>query len=217
MLTFDLQRVREKTVRTDIVGYEVDDLQGTIGEVHRTTGRLAPSFISLDTVSSLPGQRMILPAAVIERIDHGTRKIYVDRRRREISNAPQSLNYEADTDQGYLGELRRYYGPGGAGYRAPRDDWTEAFQRAFGGDRIDAAALRQTGRPIGELVRLPEATVRKLPILAAIYVVGCTSLFVLVDVLWSKSANVDLTRAVAVALLALIQHLDRRLTPWRAA
>src|ERR671936_1951156 len=157
MLTFNLQRVREKAVSADVVGYDVEDLQGTIGEVEGTTEELVPSFISIDTLSSLPGKRVILPAAVIERIDQGARKVYVDRRHKEIRNAPQSLNYETDTDEGYLGELRRYYGPGGAGYRKPRDDWTEAFQRAFvAGDRIDAAALRHRGRPISERVRLPE-------------------------------------------------------------
>src|ERR671937_2095472 len=138
MLTFDLQRVREKAVSANIVGYDAEDLQGTIGEVDGTTEGLVPSFISIDALSSLPAKRVILPAAVIERIDHGARKVYVDRRHKEIKNAPQSLNYETDTDEGYLDELRRYYGTGGAGYRAPRDAWKEAFQRAFGaaGDRI---------------------------------------------------------------------------------
>src|SRR5919197_1316154 len=203
MLTFDLQRVREKAVSADIVGYDVEDIQGTIGEVDGTTEGLVPSFISVDTVSSLPGKRVILPAAVIERIDHGAKKVCVDRRHKEIRNAPQSLNYETDTDEGYLGELRRYYGPGGAGYRTPRDAWTEAFRRAFvAGDRIDAAALRQRGKPISERVRLPEHGVRDLLLAATIYVVGFAVLFVLIDVVWSKPTHVDLIDIVAVALLA---------------
>src|ERR671934_2476664 len=105
MLAFDLQRVREKAVSADIVGYDVEDLQGTIGEVDRTTEELVPSFISVDTVSSLPGKRVTLPAAVIERIDHGDRKVYVDRRHEEIKNAPQSSNDDGNGDDGFLGEL----------------------------------------------------------------------------------------------------------------
>ena len=120
MLTFNLQRVREKAVSADIVGYEVEDLQGTIGEVDSTTEELVPSFISVDTLASLTRGAVTLPAAVIERIDHGARKIYVDRRHKEIRNAPESSDDETDRGDGYLGELRRYYGPGGAGYRAPR-------------------------------------------------------------------------------------------------
>src|SRR5919204_590251 len=172
MLAYDLQRVREKAVSADIVGYDVEDLQGTIGEVERTTEELVPSFISVDTVSSLPAKRVTLPAAVIERIDHDARKIYVDRRHKEIENAPQSLNDETDRADGYLGELRRYYGPGGAGYRAPRDAWTEAFSRAFVGDRIDADALLQREKPIRERMRLPETGVRDLLLAAGIHVVA---------------------------------------------
>src|SRR5919197_5961013 len=202
MLAFDLQRVREKAVSADIVGYEVEDLQGTIGEVGRMTEELVPSFISVDTLASLTRGAVTLPAAVIERIDQGARKVYVDRRHKEIRNAPESLDDETDRDDGYLGELRRYYGPGGAGYREPRDAWTEAFLRAFGGDRIDEAALRQRGKPISERVRLPETGVRDLLLAAAIYGVGFVVLFVLIDVVSSKPAHVDLTDIVAVALLA---------------
>src|ERR687887_1082813 len=202
MLTFDLQRVREKAVSADIVGYDVEDIQGTIGEVDGTTEEIVPSFISVDTVSSLPGKQVILPAAVIERIDHDARKVHVDRRHKEIRNAPQSLNYETDTDEGYLGELRRYYGPGGAGYRTPRDAWTEAFQRAFvAADRIDAAALRHRGRPISERLRLPRHGVRDLLLAAGAYVVGLAVLFVLIDVVWSKPTHVDLTDIVGRLLL----------------
>ena len=202
MVTFDLQRVREKAVSADIVGYDVEDLQGAIGEVDRTTEELVPSFISVDTVSSLSGKRVTLPAAVIERIDHGDRKVYVDRRHEEIKNAPQSVN-ETDRDDGYLGELRRYYGPGGAGYRAPSDTWTEAFSRAFGGDRIDAAARRERAKPIRERMRLPETGVRNLLLAAGIYVVGFVVLMLLTHVVSSKPAHVDLADIVAVALLAL--------------
>src|SRR5919201_557267 len=204
MLTFNLQRVREKAVSADVVGYDVEDLQGTIGEVEGTTEELVPSFISIDTLSSLPGKRVILPAAVIERIDHDARKVYVDRRHKEIRNAPESLDDETDTDDGYLGELRRYYGPGGAGYREPSDAWTEAFQRAFGGDRIDAAARRQRDQPVGERMRLPETGVRNLLLAAGIYVVGFVVLFFLIHVVSSKPAHVDVVDIVAVALLAML-------------
>jgi uncharacterized membrane protein YfcA len=180
MLAFDLQRVREKAVSTDIVGYEVEDLQGTIGEVDRTTEELVPSFISVDTLSSLTVGRVTLPAAVIERIDHGARKIYVDRRHKEIRNAPESSDDETDRGDGYLGELRRYYGPGGAGYRPPRDAWTEAFQRAFGGDRIDEAAQRREWRTFRERVRIPERSRPYLLLALAAYVVTFVALLILV-------------------------------------
>ena len=81
-MTFDLQRVRERAVSADIVGYEVEDLEGTIGEVHEASKELVPSFICVDTI--LCQRRVALPAAVIERIDHTARKVYVDRRTHRV-------------------------------------------------------------------------------------------------------------------------------------
>src|ERR671934_1166719 len=203
MLAFDLQRVREKAISADIVGYEVEDLQGTIGEVDRQTKELAPSFISVDTVSSLRDGRVTLPAAVVERIDHDARKVYVDRRHEEIKNAPQSSNDDGNGDDGFLGELRRYYGPAGAGYRAPRDAWAEGFSRVFVGERIDEAALRQRAVPIRERLRLPGTGVRDLLLAVDIYVVGFVALLLLIDVVSSKPAHVSVVDAV-----------DWRLLPW---
>ena len=121
MSTLDLQKAREKAVYVDIVGYDVEDLEGTIGVVEETTEELVPSFISVDVMPSLCDRRVTLPAAVIERIDHEVRRVYVDRGHDEIGNAPKSLNEETDADDAFLDELRRYYGPGGDGYREPRD------------------------------------------------------------------------------------------------
>jgi hypothetical protein len=118
-MLFDLQRARQKAVSADIVGYDVEDLEGTIGEVDETSEELVPSFISVDTI--LCQRPVTLPAAVIKRIDHGARKVYVDRRHEEIKNAPRSLNDETYKDDAFLAEVRRYYGPGGAGHRERRD------------------------------------------------------------------------------------------------
>src|ERR671936_1406236 len=169
MLTFNLQRVRERAVSADVVGYDVEDLQGTIGEVDEKSKELVPSFISVDALQSPLEKRVILPAAVIERIDHEARTVFVDRRHEEIRKAPKSPKDGTGRDDGYLGKLRRYYGPGGAGYRDPRDAWAEAFSRAFGGDRIDAAAQRERRKSPRERMALPEHGVRDLLFAAGIF------------------------------------------------
>jgi uncharacterized membrane protein YfcA len=135
MLTFDLQRVREKAISADIVGYDVEGPEGTIGEVEEKTEELAPSFISVDTMPSVLGRRVILPASVVEQIDHRGRKVYVDRRHEHIRDAPRPMNEETEKDDAYLTELRRYYGPAGAGYQEPHDAWTDTYRRTFAGAR----------------------------------------------------------------------------------
>src|ERR671924_269002 len=63
MLAFDLQRVRARAVSADIVGYDVEDLQGTIGQVDERSEELVPNFISVDALQSPLEKRVILPAA----------------------------------------------------------------------------------------------------------------------------------------------------------
>jgi uncharacterized protein len=209
MLLFDLQRVREKAVSADIVGYDVQNLQGTIGEVDETTEELVPSFIAVDGMQSPLENLVILPAAVIERVDHGAKKVYVDRRHDEIRKAPQSLNDETNWDDGRLAELRRYYGPGGAGYRPPRDAWTEAFSRAYGGDRIDAAARHERRKSVRERMVLPEHGLRNLLVAAGIFAGGFLVLSLLVRGLSSGEVEVAATDVIAVVLLAfLFETLD---------
>src|SRR5919197_206348 len=232
MLTVDLQRVREKAISADIVGYEVVDLDGTLGKVGETTEELVPSFISVTALPSLLGKSVMLPAGVIERVDHEAGRVHVDRRREEIRKAPQPMNEETEKDDGYLGELRRYYGPGGAGYREARDARTEKHRGALDGrprqrepakderdvvdpeqqddvspsssDRIDEAAQRQREKPISQRVRLPEHGIRDLLLAAVVYGAGFAVLLLLIDVVSSKPAHVDVVDVVAVALLALL-------------
>jgi uncharacterized protein len=69
-------------------------------------------------------------------------------------------------------------------------------------ERIDEPAQRLRERPIGERMRLPEHGVRDLLLAAGVYAAGFFVLFVLIDVVSSKEAHVDLVDIVAVALLA---------------
>ena len=204
MLAFDLQRVRARAVSADIVGYDVEDLQGTIGQVDERSEELVPNFISVDALQSPLEKRVILPAAVIERVDHEARTVYVDRRHEEIRKAPKSPKDGTGRDDDYLGELRRYYGPGGAGYRDPRDAWAEAFLRAFGGDRIDAAALRERRKSVRERMVLPEHGVRDLLLAAGVFAGGFLVLGLLVFGLSSGKADVSVGDIVAVVLLAFV-------------
>ena len=58
----------------------------------------------------------MLPAGVIDRVDLEDEKVYVNRTKDEIKDAPE---YD-DTlfqDEPYRTELGSYYGPGGRGYR----------------------------------------------------------------------------------------------------
>jgi hypothetical protein len=63
----------------------------------------------------------MLPAGVVQRIDDEEEKIFVNRTKDQIKNAPE-FDESLTKDEAYRGRLGSYYGPGGAGYR----DWDES-------------------------------------------------------------------------------------------
>ena len=116
MSTSDKSRFREYLVVTDIiVGYAVEALDGGIGEIDEATDELGRTFIAVKTGPWIFGKRVVLPAMVVERVDHDARKVYVSRTKDEIKNAPEYD--DAYSHEQHRLELVRYYGPGGAGYR----------------------------------------------------------------------------------------------------
>ena len=118
MTSTNQSRFREYIVSTDIVvGYGVEALDGSIGEVDTGSEELGPSFIAVRTGSPLFGKTVVLPALVVERVDYEESKVYVARTKDEIKNAPE---YDENGGESYRLELARYYGPGGAGYREQR-------------------------------------------------------------------------------------------------
>jgi hypothetical protein len=118
MSTPDLWTFRESVVADQLVGYDVEALDGGIGEVDEATDELGASFIAVKTGPWIFGRKVILPAAVIQQVDHDAAKVYVMRTKDEIKNAPEFD--DTQSDDVYRADLGRYYGPGGAGYREPR-------------------------------------------------------------------------------------------------
>jgi hypothetical protein len=58
----------------------------------------------------------MLPAGVISQIDTADEKVYVNRTKDEIKNAPE-FDDSLMHDETYHSSVGSYYGPGGAGYR----------------------------------------------------------------------------------------------------
>jgi hypothetical protein len=100
---------------TDIAGYKVEALDGSIGKVDRATYETNGSYIVVDTGPWIFGKKAVLPAGVIERIDPDEEKVYVNRTKDEIKSAPEFDDNRFD--QAYRDELAAYYGHGGRGYR----------------------------------------------------------------------------------------------------
>jgi hypothetical protein len=104
------------TVDTDITGFEVEALDGSIGKVDEATSEIGASYIVVDTGPWIFGKKVMLPAGVVKRVDMAEKQVFVNRTKDEIKNAPE-FDESLIGDDAYRGQLGSYYGPGGQAHR----------------------------------------------------------------------------------------------------
>jgi hypothetical protein len=102
--------------RTDVAGFSVEALDGSIGKVDEATYDVGASYIVVDTGPWILGKKVLLPAGVVDHVDLDTETVYVNRSKDEIKNSPE-FDEETYREESYRSEVGTYYGPGGAGYR----------------------------------------------------------------------------------------------------
>ena len=100
---------------TDISGFEVEATDGSIGKVDEATYETGRSYLVVDTGPWIFGKKVMLPAGVVQGIDEPQQKVFVDRTKDEIKEAPEYDETEA-ADESYRGRLGSYYE---TGYREP--------------------------------------------------------------------------------------------------
>ncbi len=104
---------------TDIVGFSVEALDGSIGKIDENTYDAGSAYIVVDTGPWILGKKVMLPAGVVREIDVDDEIVYVNRTKDEIKNAPE-VDESLTTDENYRTRLGSHTtGPGGSGYR----DW----------------------------------------------------------------------------------------------
>jgi len=112
MSAFDPWSYRETagyTEGTDLTGYKIAAVDGDIGKVDDATYESGTAGLVVDTGPWIFGRKVLLPAGVVERVDHEDEKVYVDRTKDQIKESPE---YDADTgvvDDDYRTRLGGYY------------------------------------------------------------------------------------------------------------
>ncbi len=104
------------TAGTDLTGFDVEAVDGKIGSIDDATFDVGSSCVVVDTGPWIFGKKVMLPAGVIDRIDTNEEKIFVNRTKDEIKNAPE-FDEDMVADESYRSSLGTYYGPGGPGFR----------------------------------------------------------------------------------------------------
>ena len=100
----------------DISGYKVEAVDGSIGKIDAASNEVGGSYVIVDTGPWIFGKKVMLPAGVIDRVDQAEEKVYVNRTKDQIKNAPE-FDDSMLSDTGYRNELGGYYGPKGSGFR----------------------------------------------------------------------------------------------------
>ena len=109
MSNIDMYAWRETDWSTgDLVGYDVEATDGGIGKIDEATTEQSRGFIVVDTGPWILGKKVMLPAGIIQSVDHDDTKVYVDRTKDEIKNAPE-FDEDRFRDETYRTELGDYY------------------------------------------------------------------------------------------------------------
>ncbi len=105
--TFREQPLPGEAIPEDITGYDVEAVDGGIGSIQEVRYDTGSSFVVIDTGPWIFGREVMLPAGVIERVDHQGKTVHVARTRDEIKGAPP---YEPELfDEEYRENLGDYY------------------------------------------------------------------------------------------------------------
>jgi len=105
----DLWTYPETIGRLDLTGFDVEAQDGSIGKVDEASNEVGASYIVVDTGPWIFGKKVLLPAGVVTSVDTDDEKVFVDRTKDEIKNAPEfdESNYR---DTQYRDEVGGYYG-----------------------------------------------------------------------------------------------------------
>jgi hypothetical protein len=92
----------------DITGYSIHASDGDIGKVDKANNDTGSSYMIVSTGPWIFGKTVMLPAGVVERIDHEDKTVFVRCSKDDIKNAPE---YDENTyqDETYRNDLGGYY------------------------------------------------------------------------------------------------------------
>ena len=96
-------------VSGDVVGYDVAATDGDIGKVDEASDEAGRNYFVVDTGFWIFGKKRLIPAGVVNRIDHEDRKVHVSMTKDQIKSAP---DYDADLhrrDDDYYESFGGYY------------------------------------------------------------------------------------------------------------
>ena len=94
----------------DLVGYDVEATDGSIGKIDESTVDADRQHIVVDTGFWIFGKKRLIPAGTVKQIDHVDEKVFVSLTKQQIKEAPDFDATGLD-DDAYRTTHERYYDP----------------------------------------------------------------------------------------------------------
>jgi hypothetical protein len=91
---------------TGLIGYEVEATDGGIGKIDEDNAKVPHYCLMVDTGPWIFGRKVVLPVGTVHHVDHQERKVYVDRTKEQIKNAPE---YDPENHDDYRRRADDYY------------------------------------------------------------------------------------------------------------
>ncbi|MGH9132686.1 MAG: PRC-barrel domain-containing protein [Ilumatobacteraceae bacterium] len=99
---------------TEIAGYDVEAVDGSIGKIDESSSEADNSHIVVDTGFWIFGKKRLIPAGAVTGIDVENQKVMVDLTKDQIKDAPDFDRDRWDaSDEIYRSNYNEYYGPHG--------------------------------------------------------------------------------------------------------
>jgi hypothetical protein len=108
MMEAELWTFRTPLSNVDLTGFEVEATDGRIGKIDEATYETGSSYVVVDTGPWIFGKKVLLPAWTLSRVDVENERVFVDRTKDEIKNAPE-FDPDAYTEPVYREKLGGYY------------------------------------------------------------------------------------------------------------
>jgi hypothetical protein len=83
----------------DVVGYEAHAADGRIGTVDEASHRAGAAYVVVDTNGWIAGERRVIPAGLVRRVDENDRTLLVSLTQDEIASAPPLAEQDRDAPE----------------------------------------------------------------------------------------------------------------------
>jgi hypothetical protein len=86
---------------TDFVGYDVQANDGGIGKIDEASNEAGRAYLVVDTGFWIFGKKRLIPAGVVERVDHANQTVYLRMSKDEVKAAPDFNDSDRDAHDDY--------------------------------------------------------------------------------------------------------------------